>query len=633
MAVFQVVIVLSDGKLIIKADKAPQLLKGVHKIFFSNILGFDISYNFIGYITAKSNLQKILAESVNYIKDKKIDIKLNSDAEAMLIDLENTTSKFNESKKKGILLKEKKVNKISINGLKRDLKDYQIPAVVHMVEVENTANFSVPGSGKTSIVLSAYAVLKSIKEINKLIVIGPRSSFMPWEEEFYACFHKKPNISRIVGSKTFRKTIYKNLGSRELVLLTYQMASNDIKELIKVLQKDKVMLVLDESHNIKRLEGGVWSDAVLKLGYYAKRRVILTGTPTPNSILDLWSQITFLWPNSSILGTKNRFKYNLEKNEKEAIEEIKDRLYPFYWRIRKSDLQLPKPRFHHIKIHMRRYQKLIYNAIATKILSELVKKPEERANLRIWRKAKMVRLLQAASNPSLLTKYSEVFKIPPLDGTGLSVQQLIEKYPNFETPPKIEAAANLVKELVKKKQKVIVWTSFIHNIKTLQKILFDLSPDLIYGDIPKDKSENEELNREKIIHQFKTSSKHMVLIANPSACAESVSLHKVCHHAIYVDRTFNGAHFLQSLDRIHRIGLGKKDKVNYWILECKETIDEVIDERLEEKKRKMLELLGEEFAVLNLESPGDVFSEESEEEKDFEIFVNHLKSIAKGTHQ
>ena len=156
---------------------------------------------------------------------------------------------------------------------------------------------------------------------------------------------------------------------------------------------------------------------------------------------------------------------------------------------------------------------------------------------------------------------------------------LIEHYSEYETPIKIEEVVKLTRELVKQNQKVLIWTSFIHNIKILQRLLLDLNPGLIYGDIPKDDNEDDQFNREKIIHDFKTSPSSIVLIANPSACAESVSLHKIFKNAIYLDRTFNGAHYLQSLDRIHRVGLEKDDEIHYWIPICADTIDEVIDER------------------------------------------------------
>ena len=90
------------------------------------------------------------------------------------------------------------------------------------------------------------------------------------------------------------------------------------------------------------------------------------------------------------------------------------------------------------------------------------------------------------------------------------------------------------------------------------------------------------------LKEFKISKEPNVLIANPAACAESISLHKVCHHAIYLDRTFNCGQYLQSLDRIHRIGLSKDEKVFYHILQAENSIDETIHRRLNEKEKNML---------------------------------------------
>jgi len=58
-----------------------------------------------------------------------------------------------------------------------------------------------------------------------------------------------------------------------------------------------------------------------------------------------------------------------------------------------------------------------------------------------------------------------------------------------------------------------------------------------------------------------------VLVANPAACSEGISLHRVCHHAVYVDRTYNAAHYLQSVDRIHRLGLEPGTNTFVYVLE------------------------------------------------------------------
>jgi SNF2 family DNA or RNA helicase len=83
----------------------------------------------------------------------------------------------------------------------------------------------------------------------------------------------------------------------------------------------------------------------------------------------------------------------------------------------------------------------------------------------------------------------------------------------------------------------------------------------------------------------------MVMVANPAAASEGISLHRVCHHAIYLDRTFNAAHYLQSEDRIHRFGLAPDQDSTIEIVECEETVDETVLERLNYKIGRMAEAL------------------------------------------
>jgi SNF2 family DNA or RNA helicase len=116
-----------------------------------------------------------------------------------------------------------------------------------------------------------------------------------------------------------------------------------------------------------------------------------------------------------------------------------------------------------------------------------------------------------------------------------------------------------------------------------------------------------------------------LLIANPGACAESISLHRVCKHAVYLERTFNGAQYMQSLDRIHRLGLGPGDHVHYHLLHAQGTVDEVIDKRLEEKKQRLESLLEDDLVRVDLDETGEM-SEPDEEAKDFESLIAHLRA-------
>ncbi len=620
-------VTLNSGTLKLELQKNSALLVGVHRVFFVNVLGFEPSEDFSGYVfRGDASQPRLLTEVIDYLREQEIEPTLNADAQRAAQRYADQAHDLDAARVAGQAIKAAPPRVVAVPALKRPLKPYQVSAVAHAMAVKNAANFSVPGSGKTTVVLSVFAILRDRREVDKIVVIGPRSSFVPWEEEFHACFLRRPRSVRISGGRRKRLKLFRLADSMELVLMTYQMANNDQEGLISLLRRNKAMLVLDESHNIKRFEGGTWATALIGIGTHANRRMILTGTPAPNSAIDLWSQMTFLWPNPPVLGSRDEFKYRGGQENGRSLHALREQLFPLYWRTRKSALHLPTPRFEPIKLELRPYQKAIYTALAAKVLSEIVKAPTERTRLRLWRKARMVRLLQAASNPALLTHDSIEFQVPPLSAAGLSVDQLIQNYPRYETPVKVDFAVRLARQLVERNKKVLIWTAFVHNIRTLERTLSDLRPRVVYGDVPKDETEDIEFNREKMIHEFKTSPKYPILIANPSACAESVSLHRVCFHAIYLDRTFNGAHYMQSLDRIHRVGMKPQDKVHYYLLQSTNTIDEVIDKRLDEKQAHMSKLLDEEdFSIMNLEYAAGEFSEETEEDHDFSALIEHLK--------
>lgn len=618
----------SAGNLYVESSGDLDIFAGAHRLFFVNILGLTPIDDPYGYVI------KVGASTPKKVEDiqayaSKFAIQLTTDAaSASLLKARQTaTQQISDARSAGLHIKAHPGTQLEISEFQRALKPYQIPAVEHMLALPHAANFSVPGSGKTTMVLAAYAQLKADRKIDRLLVIGPRSCFVPWEDEFKECFGRAPTSLRFVGSKQERRQKGRLFATSDLALISYQSAANDSDELMELLQSERVMLVLDESHYIKRLSGGLWATTLRALAPLAAKRVILSGTPVPNGLEDLWSQMTFLWPNPPILGTQEKYLSRISSNPTTAHESIREELRPLYWRVRKKDVDLPVPKFHRIPVPLNQYQDAIYQALAIKVLADIEKRPSEREKLREWRKARMVRLLQVSSNPSLLIEHSPEFEIPPLNATGLSVANLVENYSKYEVPAKVEVVQSLIEKLLKQDDsvKVIVWTSFVHNITTLRHQLAHLNPCVIHGGVPKDATEDEEFNRENEIRKFKSSDKQFrLLIANPGACAESVSLHRVCKHAIYMDRTFNGAQYMQSLDRIHRLGLSKTDHVHYYIMVAPGTIDEVIDSRLEEKRSRLATLLEDDLQPVSLDNT-DEFSTSTEEEADFESLVQQLR--------
>ena len=457
-------IVLQKQMLIVEGSNDPIIFNWEHRSFFILATGFKMDTNKQRYLfDDKTSLHKVLLDTTEYLTEEKIEFKLEKNSDALLRKIQSEAKEYNQVVKSS---KSQEKSVVLPTGFVRQLKDYQIQGLEHLLSVKHGANFSVPGSGKTTVLYATYHKLKGDGIVDKLLVIGPRSCFQPWEDEAKACISEPMQIARLSGTKSIRNSIFLSVDNYDVILCTYQTASNDKDKIISFCSHHNVFIVVDESHNIKSFDGGKWAESMLEIAPYAKRRAILSGTPIPNKLTDLWSQITFLWPGEQVLGDRNLFRYEAE--DQSEVMKIRNKVKPFIFRTTKAKLQLPRPKFTYHFCDLNPYQQSIYRALSVKILNDLQLEPNDRIALRQWRKAKIVRLIQAASNPTLLSKYSDEFDVPPLSGDGLSAIELIEKYPKFEIPTKIQTAATITSDLIARKEKVLLWTTFVHNIQMLQ---------------------------------------------------------------------------------------------------------------------------------------------------------------------
>jgi SNF2 family DNA or RNA helicase len=317
----------------------------------------------------------------------------------------------------------------------------------------------------------------------------------------------------------------------------------------------------------------------------------------------------------------------------EGIDGVASRLRPFFHRTKKQDLGLPEPIVVPTIIESRDWpirQRKIVRILETKTLRELKTLNFSRSDfetIRRWRRSRIIRLLQAASNPALLSGRSvELGESGPSMTTDPDLEDLVRNYSKLERSAKITFAENKTRELVSNGRKVVIWTWFIGNINLLARLLEDLNPLTAYGEIKafeEDEDTQEDESRERNIRSFRTDPRRPILIANPSACSESISLHKECHDAIYVERTFNCAQFLQSMDRIHRVGMPKGVTASYYlpILDC--AIDRLIDTRLHERQAMLLRILSDESIPIGGLGESELFDNEYDLEAVFED-LRHL---------
>ncbi|HCW0214674.1 TPA: hypothetical protein OW359_005733, partial [Pseudomonas aeruginosa] len=118
--------------------------------------------------------------------------------------------------------------------------------------------------------------------------------------------------------------------------------------------------------------------------------------------------------------------------------------------------------------------------------------------------------------------------------------------------------------------------------------------EVLTGGTPVSSGDDDEYligTREEIIDRFHRESGRAILIANPQAVGESISLHKACRSAIYFDRDFNAGRYIQSKDRIHRYNPSGGEQVTYYHMIAPATVDESIDMRLTLKEQRLMDLV------------------------------------------
>jgi hypothetical protein len=237
---------------------------------------------------------------------------------------------------------------------------------------------------------------------------------------------------------------------------------------------------------------------------------------------------------------------------------------------------------------MTRPQRLLYKLCADESIRQLVPalRARDRSLLRRAGRCYQI-LLQLVSNPVLL-----------LNGNHGLPEQLLHAA-IAAGAPKVDWVCRRARELASQGSKVLIWTNFISNVQTIAARLADLEAQSIFGAVPTG-SEDDDETREGKIRRFKTDANCYALVANPQACAEAISLHVQCHHAIYVDRTYNAAQYLQSRDRIHRIGLPPNQLTYIEVLSCPDSIDVSVERRHDRKIQRMRQVLNDNSIGLDL---------------------------------
>jgi SNF2 family DNA or RNA helicase len=425
---------------------------------------------------------------------------------------------------------------------------HQVEAINYVTTHNSVALFDEQGLGKTKIVIEALCNNMNSGKINGALIICKKSLLLNWKDEIEFHTHLKSIILRGTANEIGEKF----MGFSYFYLINYNAVIAEKERLKEFLNLRKFAIVLDESHTIKNPYSKT-SEAIFSIKDFALKKIIISGTPVANKPIDLWSQYYFL-DNGILLGKdfnvfQKNFSINLRHETKYEQEEkfsgLREIIFSNSIRRLKVDvLELPQKIFVDNYVFLKGRQREIYDQVRDELFVEITnndgKKVIDEAE-EIFKK--LLRLEQIASNPFLFDKsYSEV-------------------------PEKFVMLDRIIEEIISRPEKVIIWSCFVENISILSHRFKSYGSLTLHGGIPIEE-------RNQVVEKFKDQDKYKILVANPAAAKEGLTLTSA-NNAIYVDRNFNLVDYLQSQDRIHRITQNKECRI-YKII-AKNTIDEYID--------------------------------------------------------
>jgi len=423
--------------------------------------------------------------------------------------------------------------------------------------------FDEQGAGKTVTFIFAFDTLVSRDQVDFALIVAPKSMVAEWPRDFIKFKRDLYRVGVISGN---RQEKLKQISSGADVLVTnFETAvsmEDELRALLRCCQ-GRACLAIDESFFIKNLDAKR-TKSLLRLREWCNKAFVLCGTPAPNAPYDLVQQFNLVDFGMTFSGIDIPEDRDAARPIVQSAIEEKG----IFVRHLKKDVlpSLPEKHFNRVLLELQPEQTKIYRSALQGLIEDLQNTNDEQFSRQIPSfLAKRSALLQICSNPiSILPSYNE-------------------------TPIKLLALDSLLKELIcKKGEKVVLWSFYTTSISAIMERYSSYLPVRYDGTI----SEVEE--RREAVRKFQEDSRTMLFVANPAAAGAGLTLHK-SHIAIYESMSNQAAHYLQSLDRIHR--RGQKSEVEYLILLCDNTLEIQEYDRLMQKERSAQELLGDSVAT------------------------------------
>ena len=428
------------------------------------------------------------------------------------------------------------------------------------------------GLGKT---VQTLAVLLDRAPGGAALVVAPTSVVANWVDEARR-FAPTLNVKVYTGTTTARAPLLDDPAAFDLYVTTYGLLQNDVEALAAI---DWHSVVLDEAQAIKNpLTKRARAARQLSAGF----RVVTTGTPIQNNLMDLHSLFSFL--NPGLLGSRERFRTTFgEPVERDGDEEVRSRLRrviaPFVLRRLKTEVLDDLPERTEITLHvsLSPEEATLYETLRQRAVEQLEAAreddPEGGDGERFQLLAHLTRLRLACCNPRLVA-----------DSPG-----------NAPRSSKLETFAETLAELLENRHKVLVFSQFVKHLKLVEEYLDKqrISYQYLDGSTP------AKVRSERIA-AFQAGQGDVFLI---SLKAGGVGLNlTAADYVIHMDPWWNPAVEDQASDRAHRIGQTRP--VTIYRLVTEGTIEEQIVD-IHHRKRDLADRLLE-----GADAPGRLNTEE-----------------------
>ena len=434
----------------------------------------------------------------------------------------------------------------------------QITAVAAMVvpRLRGLCLFDEQGTGKTVMSIAAFDILRDADEIDAMIVICPKSMVSEWPKDLKRFLGNEIQIVIAEGSRLQKRDAA--LKEFDVLVTNYEGVDPMLVALSGTATKRRYLLVVDESFYVKNSDT-LGAETATLLRARCKRCFVLCGTPAPNSAHDLINQFNLADQGFTFGGFR---KSKDPDDDWLKITTLVDARGLFIRRLKSEVLDhVPEKNFHVIRVELTSKQALMYETARNELEIEL-----RNLNNETFRK-------------KLFTYFQRRSALLQICACPTAIDPMFS-----DVPVKYVELDKILDNLISAGRKVVIWSFYKKSLDEICQRYAKFNPVRVDGSV-------STIDRKEAVRAFQEDAETMLFVGNPSAAGAGITLHS-SYDAVYVSFSNQAAHYLQSLDRIHRRGQ-ISDEVNYYLLICKNTVEETELIRLRGKEINQHTLLSD----------------------------------------